>query len=163
LFARAALVVERDDPLGGAAHVGDDESDARNKLARVKAVGMRLTIATNLPDVTARLCRSAPLSALQHILDRARVHPKMGQVELHPSASELRATGQRDDGATNKDVPLLTAKILVVGFSCIVVSVKMAQVFQLLEAAALIITLNIVFEPFPDAAFSPAGATLGAV
>jgi hypothetical protein len=35
LFARAALVVERDDPLGGAAHVGDDESDARNKLARV--------------------------------------------------------------------------------------------------------------------------------
>ena len=35
LFARAALVVERDDPLGGAALVGDDESDARNKLASV--------------------------------------------------------------------------------------------------------------------------------
>jgi hypothetical protein len=85
----------------------------------------------------------------------------MGQVKLHPSASELRATGQRDDGATNKDVPVM-AKILGVGFSCIVVSVEMAQVFQLLEAAALITTLNIVFEAFPDTACSPAGATLGA-
>ena len=35
LFACATLVVERDDPLGGAAHVGDDESDAQNKLAGV--------------------------------------------------------------------------------------------------------------------------------
>src|SRR5437879_1470751 len=35
LFARAALVVERDDPFGGAAHVGDDEPNAWNKLPRV--------------------------------------------------------------------------------------------------------------------------------
>src|SRR3954454_25371389 len=35
LLARAALVVEGDDTLGGTAHVGDDEADARNKLARM--------------------------------------------------------------------------------------------------------------------------------
>ena len=33
LFARAALVVEGDDILGAARHVGDDESDARIKFA----------------------------------------------------------------------------------------------------------------------------------
>jgi hypothetical protein len=35
LFACAALVVERDDPLSWAAHVGDDEANARIKLARM--------------------------------------------------------------------------------------------------------------------------------
>ena len=35
LLARPAFVVEGDDPLGGAAHVGDDEAGARNKLARM--------------------------------------------------------------------------------------------------------------------------------
>ena len=35
LLARPAFVVEGDDPLGGTAHVGDDEADARNKLARM--------------------------------------------------------------------------------------------------------------------------------
>jgi hypothetical protein len=35
LFARAALVVEDDDPLSRAAHVRDDEADARMELARV--------------------------------------------------------------------------------------------------------------------------------
>src|SRR5262249_25678805 len=33
LFARPALIVEGDDPLGWAGHVGDDETDARIKLA----------------------------------------------------------------------------------------------------------------------------------
>src|ERR1700704_1511530 len=35
LLRRAALVVECDDPLGRARQVGDDEADARIKLARV--------------------------------------------------------------------------------------------------------------------------------
>jgi hypothetical protein len=35
LLASSALVVERDDPLGRAGQVGDDEADARNKLARM--------------------------------------------------------------------------------------------------------------------------------
>ena len=35
LLARAALVVEGDDVIGAARHVGDDESDARIKLARI--------------------------------------------------------------------------------------------------------------------------------
>jgi hypothetical protein len=33
LFARPALIVEGDDPVGRARQVGDDESDARIKLA----------------------------------------------------------------------------------------------------------------------------------
>src|SRR5450756_2589915 len=35
LLARPALVVEGDDPRGRSGHVGDDEADARIKLARV--------------------------------------------------------------------------------------------------------------------------------
>jgi hypothetical protein len=35
LLARPAFVVEGDDSLSGTAHVGDDEADARNKLARM--------------------------------------------------------------------------------------------------------------------------------
>ena len=35
LFARPALVVEDDHILGGSRHVGDDESNARIKLARM--------------------------------------------------------------------------------------------------------------------------------
>jgi hypothetical protein len=33
LLGRAALIVEGDNPLGRAGQVGDDEADARNKLA----------------------------------------------------------------------------------------------------------------------------------
>jgi hypothetical protein len=33
LFARPALIVEGDDPVGRARQVGDDEADARIKLA----------------------------------------------------------------------------------------------------------------------------------
>jgi hypothetical protein len=35
LLARPALIVEGDDPLGGARQVGDNEADARIKLTRV--------------------------------------------------------------------------------------------------------------------------------
>jgi len=35
LLARAALVVEGDDILGGSRYVGDDEADPRIKLARI--------------------------------------------------------------------------------------------------------------------------------
>jgi hypothetical protein len=47
LLARPAFVVEGDDPLGGTAHVGDDEADARNKLAR-------MPLDTTEPESTSR-------------------------------------------------------------------------------------------------------------
>jgi hypothetical protein len=49
LLARPALVVEGDDPLGRARQIGDDEANARTKLARTAgAAGVRVASAAKL-------------------------------------------------------------------------------------------------------------------
>jgi hypothetical protein len=52
LLARPALVVEGDDVLGGARHVGDDKADARVKFARMPF---------DLGDDTAGFCPASGL------------------------------------------------------------------------------------------------------
>ena len=61
----------------------------------------------------------------------------MGQVEPRLSAIEFGAAGQLD-AAGSQDVPP-PIEIYVVGLSCIVVSVELAEVLQLPEAHAIFV------------------------
>src|SRR5262249_39721137 len=89
--------------------------------------------------------------ALQHALHRVRVLPKVGQIEVCSSAVELRTACQREGGTTLfKEVPRpFWVKISIVGLSCIVVCIEMAEVIQLLETSVFV-ALNMGAEPCRD-------------
>jgi hypothetical protein len=63
--------------------------------------------------------------------------------------------------ATSEDVSSVAgAEIYLIGIACIVMSIEVTEIFQLLEALALVAP-NIGFEPCRDAALAPTGGALG--
>ena len=79
MFARAALVVEGDNPLGRTAHVGDNESDAGIKLSGVPfdlgdhpaRLGPASRLIAEVGIVSPHLVRRSSDRALEQIADPA--------------------------------------------------------------------------------------------
>ena len=77
--------------------------------------------------------------ALQYTSHRVRVRPEVRKIELNPPPIELSSTRKLNDRATRQHVSSRgssRAEVFVVRLACIVVSVKVAQVLQLLQAQA---------------------------
>src|SRR5260221_7609895 len=77
LFACAALLVESDDPLGRTRQVGDDEADARIKLARMPLdfgdhparLGPASSLIGEIGIEPKHLVRRSPNRALEQVAD----------------------------------------------------------------------------------------------